>query len=157
VFLTSSTTAVLVFSVLPHSGQIELNWLSRAAYAAPANLLLLIGMVASIIWLYRPRGPQARDGTRQRNVIELQRRLLGRLSRNERISLVVGAGMLIGFGAFPLHGTHPTWIAVLAFGVLGALRVATVNTLRSVNWSFALLFGMLASMTQVFADTGLNQ
>ena len=66
--------------------------------------------------------------------------MLGRLTRNERISFVVGAGLLLGFIAQPLHGIHPTWIAVFAFAALGAMRVITVNTLRSVNWSFALLF-----------------
>jgi len=157
VFLTSSTTAVLVFAVLPQDGRIELNWLSWAALAAPANLLLLLGLTASIAWLYRPRSPTDLQGPTQRNVVRLQRRLLGRPARNERISFAVGAGLLLGFIAQPLHGIHPAWIAVFAFVALGAARVITVNTLRSVNWSFALLFGMLASMSKVFSDTGLDK
>ena len=156
-FLTSSTTAVLVFAVLPQSGRIELNWLSWAALAAPANILLLLGLVISIVWLYRPRSRAELEGSTQRDVVRLQRRLLGRPARNERISFVVGAGLLLGFITQPLHGIHPTWIAVFAFAALGAMRVITVNTLRSVNWSFALLFGMLASMSKVFSDTGLDK
>jgi anion transporter len=157
VFLTSSTTAVLVFAVLPQSGGIELNWLSWAALAAPANILLLLGLVISIVWLYRPRTKADLRGPAQRGVVELQRRLLGRPTRNEKISFVVGAALLIGFIAQPLHGIHPAWIAVLAFAVMGAMRVVTVNTLRAVNWSFALLFGMLASMSEVFSLTGLDK
>jgi anion transporter len=156
-FLTSSTTAVLVFAVLPQSGRIELNWLSWAVLAAPANILLLLGLVISIVWLYRPRSRADMEGPTQRGVFRLQRRLLGRPTRNERISFVVGAGLLLGFIAQPLHGIHPAWIAVFAFAALGAMRVITVNTLRSVNWSFALLFGMLASMSKVFSDTGLDK
>ena len=156
-FLTSSTTAVLVFAVLPQSGRIELNWLSWAVLAAPANILLLLGLVVSIVWLYRPRSRAEPEGSTQRDVVRLQRRLLGRPARNERISFVVGAGLLLGFVTQPLHGIHPTWIAVFAFAALGAMRVITVNTLRSVNWSFALLFGMLASMSKVFSDTGLDK
>jgi di/tricarboxylate transporter len=87
----------------------------------------------------------------------LQRRLLGRPTRNEKISFVVGAGLLLGFIAQPLHGIHPAWIAVLAFAALGAMRVVILNTLRAINWSFALLFGMLASMSKVFSDTGLDR
>jgi anion transporter len=157
VFLTSSTTAVLVFAVLPRSGGIELNWLSWAALAAPANILLLLGLVISIIWLYGPRIKADLRGPSQRGVVELQRRLLGRPTRNEKISFVVGAALLIGFIAQPLHGIHPAWIAVLAFAAMGAMRVITVNTLRAVNWSFALLFGMLASMSEVFSLTGLDK
>ena len=157
VFLTSSSTAVLVFAVLPQSGGIELNWLSWAALAAPANILLLLGLVISIVWLYRPRNKADLRGPSQRGVVELQRKLLGRPTRNEKISLVVGAALLIGFIAQPLHGIHPAWIAVLAFAVMGAMRVVTANTLRAVNWSFALLFGMLASMSEVFGLTGLDK
>ena len=156
-FLTSSTTAVLVFAVLPQSGRIELNWLSWAALAAPANILLLLGLVISIVWFYRPRSGADPEGPTQRGVVMLQRRLLGRPTRNEKISFVVGAGLLLGFIAQPLHGIHPAWIAVLAFAALGAMRVVTLNTLRAINWSFALLFGMLASMSKVFSDTGLDR
>jgi anion transporter len=156
-FLTSSTTAVLVFAVLPHSGRVELNWLSWALLAAPANILLLLGLVVSIVWFYRPQDRVDLERPMQRGVVRLQRSLLGHPTRNEKISLVVAAGLLLGFVTQPLHGINPAWIAVLAFAALGAVRVITANTLRAVNWSFALLFGMLASMSRVFSDTGLDK
>src|SRR3990172_8071586 len=156
-FLTSSTTAVLVYAVLPPGGPIELNWLSWAVLAAPTSILLLVGLVASIAWLYRPRDRTHLKGSLQPGVVRLQRRLLGRPTRNERIAFVVGAGLLLGFVTQPIHGAHPAWVAVLAFVAMGATRVITVNTLRAVNWSFALLFGMLASMSRVFTDTSLDK
>jgi di/tricarboxylate transporter len=155
-FLTSSTTAVLVLAVLPPSAQGQLTWLSWAALAAPANALLLLGLVASIVWLYRPRSAADTRGL-QHGVVRLQRKLLGRLTHNERVALVVGAALLLGFVTEPVHGVHPAWVAVLAFAALAAMRVVTANTLRAVNWSFALLFGMLASMSKVFSGTGLDR
>jgi di/tricarboxylate transporter len=156
-FLTSSTTAVLVFAVLPPGGPIELNWLSWAALAAPANILLLVGLVAAVYWLYRPRDEAAPGGNSQQGVVRLQRKLLGRPARNEKIAFAAGAGLLLGFITQPLHGISPAWIAVLALAAMAATRVITVNTLRAVNWSFALLFGMLASMSGVFNTTGLDK
>jgi di/tricarboxylate transporter len=156
-FLTSSTTAVLVFAVLPQGGPIELNWLSWAALAAPANILLLVGLVAALFWLYRPRNETATGGPSQEGVVRLQRKLLGRPARNEKIAFAAGAGLLLGFITQPLHGISPAWIAVLALAAMAATRVITVNTLRAVNWSFALLFGMLASMSGVFSVTGLDK
>jgi di/tricarboxylate transporter len=41
--------------------------------------------------------------------------------------------------------------------VLAATRVVTVNTLRAVNWNFALLFGILISLAAVFTSTGLDR
>ena len=156
-FLTSSTTAVLVFAVLPQGGPIELNWLTWAALAAPANILLLVGLVAALFWLYRPRNEAATGGPSQEGVVTLQRKLLGRPARNEKIAFAAGAGLLLGFITQPLHGVSPAWIAVLALAAMAATRVITVNTLRAVNWSFALLFGMLASMSGVFSVTGLDK
>jgi len=148
VFLTSSTTAVLVYAVLPAAVQQELTWGTWAMYAAPANLLLLVGLVAAVIWLYRPRGDE-RVARGQPGALALQRALLGPPSRAERLSLLVGAGLLLGFATQPLHGIQPGWVAVLALTALAAMRVVNADTLRAVNWSFALLFGTLASLSAV--------
>jgi di/tricarboxylate transporter len=78
------------------------------------------------------------------------------MSRGEKIAVGVGLGLLLGFMTEPLHKVDPAWIAVLAAGVLTATRVVTVDTLRAVNWNFALLFGVLISLATVFARTGLD-
>ena len=46
---------------------------------------------------------------------------------------------------------------MLALGVLGATGLVTADTLRGVNWSFALFFGMLASLSDVLAVTGVDR
>jgi di/tricarboxylate transporter len=148
VFLTSSTTAVLVYAVLPADVQRDLTWVSWAMYAAPPNLLLFAGLVAAVIWLYRPRGGE-RTLRAQPGALALQRALLGPPSRAERVSLAVGAGLLLGFVTQPLHGVHPAWVGVMALTALAAAGVVNAETLRAVNWSFALLFGMLASLSAV--------
>ena len=156
VFLTSSTTAVLVYAVLPAAVQREITWSTWAVYAAPANLLLLAGLVAAVIVLYRPLSAE-RVTRGQSGALALQRALLGPPSRAERLSLVVGAGLLLGFITQPLHGVPPAWVAVVALIALAATRVANAETLRAVNWSFALLFGMLASLSAVCTEAQVDQ
>ncbi len=156
-FLTSSTTAVLIAALVPpHAGK-EINWVSWAFYGAPINLILFCGLVGSILWLYRPAAghrPMSSDRVRS---LALQRALLGPMSRDEKIALGVGISLLIGFSTQPLHGINPAWVAVLATAVLSAMRVVTVDTLRAVNWNFALLFGILISLATVFGHTGLDR
>ena len=157
VFLTSSTTAVLVHAVLPAEVRASAGWVGWAVCAAPANALLLAAMLAALVWLYRPR-PAERPRTDARTgVLAMQRALLGRPSRAEQICLVTGAGLVLGFATQPLHGIEPVWLAVLALGALGAGGLATADTLRGVNWSFALFFGMLASLSDVLAVTGVDR
>ena len=153
VFLTSSTTAVLVFAVLPAESRSGLDWIAWAYYAAPPHLILLSGVVGTILWWYRPQNGMAEV----RSSLELQRALLGPPSRRERISLAVGAALVIGFIGQPLHGVDPAWLAVLALTILAATGVVTAATLREVNWSFALLFGMLASIANVFSVTRVDR
>jgi anion transporter len=157
VFLTSSNTAVLVLAVLPARAREDVNWVTWALYGAPTNIVLFVGLVASIIWLYRPEATERQSSSKRTASLALQRALLGPMSREEKIALGVGIGMLVGFMTQPLHGVDPAWVAVLAAGVLAATRVVTVSTLRAVNWNFALLFGVLISLAAVFGHTGLDR
>ena len=85
------------------------------------------------------------------------RRCSARCRVDEKIALGVGIGLLLGFITQPLHDVDPAWVAVLAAGVLAATRVVTVDTLRAVNWNFALLFGVLISLATVFKHTELDR
>jgi di/tricarboxylate transporter len=157
VFLTSSTTAVLAHAVLPADARAGTGWIGWAAYAAPANVLLLAGMLAALVWLYRPPHDERVTAAPRRDVLALQRALLGRPSRAERLCLATGAGLLLGFVTQPLHRIDPAWLAVLALAVLAAGGVVTADTLRGLNWNFALFFGMLASLSEVLAVTGVDR
>ena len=156
-FLTSSTTAILVLAVLPAEGQKDVNWVTWALYGAPANIILFVGLLSSILWLYRPAAGDRQRSSGQAASLALQRALLGPMSRDEKVALGVGIGLLLGFMTTPLHGVDPAWVAVLAAGVLTATRVVTINTLRAVNWNFALLFGVLISLAAIFGRTGLDR
>jgi anion transporter len=156
-FLTSSTTAVLIFAVLPRTGDVELNFLTWAFYAAPANAILLLGMIAALWLAYRPRTRAEAASRPNRETVKLQRRLIGPATRSERISLVVAVALVAGFVAQPLHGLDPAWVAVFALTVLGAARVVDGSALTSVNWNFVFLFGMLASLSTVFGATGVDR
>ena len=81
---------------------------------------------------------------------------LGPPTRQEKVAGAVTLGMLVGFATQPLHGIDPGWVGVLALGVLAIFGVMNAEGLRAVNWSFALLFGILASMVNVFSAVKLD-
>ena len=156
-FLTSSTTAVLVAAVLPAGAREDVNWITWAFYGLPVNLVLFAGLLGSMLWLYRSEAGERKPLSERATSLALQRALLGPMSRNEKIALGVGIGLLLGFMTQPLHGIDPAWVAVIATAILAATRVVTVETLKAVNWNFALLFGVLISLATVFARTGLDR
>lgn len=159
-FLTSSSTAVLVFAVLPASSREGLSWGTWAVRALPTHLMLFLGLLAAVLWLYRPRAGDAPEGAQERRrgaALALQRELLGRPTRHELLALAVAAGLLVGFITQPLHGVDAAWLGVLALVILAATGLFGAEGLRAINWSFALLFGILTSMGEVFSSTGLDR
>lgn len=155
--LTSSTTSVLVAAVLPAQVRGDINWITWTIYGAPFNFILFVGLLGTILWHYRPSASEWQPMNERMKSLALQRALLGPMSREEKIALWVGISLLAGFILRPLHHVDPGWVAAIAVGILSATRVVTVDTLRAVNWNFALLFGVLISLATVFGHTGLDR
>jgi di/tricarboxylate transporter/CRP-like cAMP-binding protein len=152
-FLTSSTTSVLVYAVLPDATRAAVNWGSWLGRALPTHVLLFSALAAFIIWHYGPRG---RTPSSSGNSLALQRALLGPPSRHELIAIGVTIFILVGFSTQSLHHVDPAWIGVVALAILAGAGVLTANGLGAVNWSFVLLSGVLTSMSDVFSDTHLD-
>ena len=155
--LTSATTSVLVAAVLPAQVRGDINWITWTVYGAPFNFILFVGLLGTILWHYRPSAGDRLPSSEREKSLALQRALLGPMSRDEKIAIWVGIALLTGFITQPLHHIDPGWVAVLAVGALSAARIVTVNTLRAINWSFALLFGVFISLVTVFSHTGLDR
>ena len=155
-FLTSSSTSLLAFALLPDSTKASLNWAVWAVRAAPLHAIVLVGLMAFIIWRYAPRGSTAPAPSPPVAALGLQRTLLGRPSRHEIIAGLVTVGLLIGFATQSLHGVDPSWIAVAAFVVMAGTGVLGAEELRIVNWNTVLLLGVLASMAEVVSTTKLD-
>jgi di/tricarboxylate transporter len=154
-FLTSSTTSVLVYAVLPDATRASVSWGSWFLRALPTHVLLFGLLAAFILWRYRPQSAAATSSAG--GSLELQRALLGPPSRHERIAIGVTIFILVGFSTQPLHHVDPAWIGVIALAVLTGTGVLSTGGLGSINWSFALLSGVLTSMSDVFSDTGLDK
>ncbi len=155
-FLTSSTTSVLVYAVLPDATRASVSWGSWVARALPTHIVLFGLLAAFILWRYRPRAGSSDGSVSSGTRLALQRELLGPPSRHEKIAIGVTVFLLVGFSTQPLHHIDPAWVGVVALAILAATGVLTGGGLGAVNWSFALLSGVLTSMSNVFSDTGLD-
>jgi hypothetical protein len=111
-------------------------------------------MACFVLWRYRPRENTTAQAT---SGLALQRALLGPPSRHEKIAMAATAFLLVGFTTQPLHHVDGAWIGVSALAILAASGVLATSGLSNVNWSFALLSGILTSMSDVFSDTGLDK
>jgi CRP-like cAMP-binding protein len=129
-FLTSSTTSVLVYAVLPEATRAGVSWGSWFVRALPTHVLLFGLLAAFVLWRYRPRG---QSGNRTTNSLALQRALLGPPSRHELIAIGTTIFLLVGFSTQPFHHVDPAWVGVIALAVLAGTGVLSAGGLGAVN------------------------
>jgi divalent anion:Na+ symporter, DASS family len=153
-FLTSSSTTLLTYALLPEATRADLSWGAWALGAAPLHIILFSGLMVGVLALYRP-GVSQRPTDRSR-FLAVQRALLGKPTRHEQLAGAIAVLVLIGSLTSGLHGVTPTWVSVAGFILLAATGVLTAHTLRAVNWSFLLVFGVFTSMAGVFSTVGLD-
>jgi len=118
----------------------------------------LVGLTASVVWLYRPERSHPNSGHQQqrRAIVALQRALLGRPNSKEWASAVIVIFLIGGFLTGSIHHIAPVSIALIALVLLSVVGVVTAESIRSINWNLLLLFGVVASTQQVFETTGVN-
>lgn len=152
-FLTGSSTGLLVHGLLPPDVREQFTWSAWLLAALPLHLVVLLFGLGAALIVYRPRAARAVVPER----VALQWRLLGPLSRDERITLAVLALVLGGFLTQPLHHVDPAWVGLLGFCTLLATGALDQATLRGgVNWSFLLYLGVLIAVGDVFVQLGLD-
>src|SRR5207249_6667839 len=83
VFLTGLVTNFLIIGLLPPAEQARFDWIGWLIAAAPAALVLFLGSATILFALHRRSGSRASS-----NVRRSQEQALGRLSRQELVSLL---------------------------------------------------------------------
>ena len=152
-FLTGSSTGLLVHGVLPPEVRAQATWGAWFQAALPLHVAIaLVGFGAAVL-LYRPRQP--RQLARER--LALQRRLLGPPSRAEWLTFAIFVLVLVGFVTQPLHHVDPAWVGLLGLCLLIVTGALDQNTFRNgVNWGFLLYLGVLIGLGDVFVYLQLD-
>lgn len=152
-FLTGSPGGLIAYGLLPAEARAGIDWIRWFLAALPPMLLLFSLTMAFLVLRYRPEsGSDLPEAT-----LALQRRVLGRLTRDEWSSLVVLALLLLGFSTQSLHGIAPAWIGIVAVVVLVLLGSLDDTAIREgVNLNFLLYVGVILGLGPVFSHVGLD-
>jgi len=146
-FFTGSSVGLLVHGLLPPAIRAEFDFARWFVAALPLHAVLLGASLAAILVTYRPEALPSNVGDR----LALQRAVLGPMRRQEKICVVVLAGLIAGFLTEPLHGIHGAWLGVAALAALAAGGALDTTMLRTgVNWPFLVFFGVITSLATVF-------
>jgi anion transporter len=152
-FLTGSSSGLLVHSLLPAASRLRFGWGHWFVAALPLHVVIFtITYAAVLLWL-RPEPAAARP----RETVRAQLRILGPMTRAEHVATVVLVLLLVAFLAGPALQLDPAWAAVLAMVALGAANVLDANGFKTgINWAFLIFFGVMLSLGEVFHVLGVD-
>ncbi|NOU94662.1 cyclic nucleotide-binding domain-containing protein [Paenibacillus sp. LMG 31456] len=149
--LTGSYTNVMAYGLV--SSDKPITWIEWALYAFPAFIVFAAIMVTVLSVMFR-RTPSVKQVSAK--VLDEQLRLLGALSREERISVCTVLGCIVLMILQPLHGIDSTWVMLLGFSVLVICGVLDRQTLTTgIDWTFLLFLGVAFSFANAAKELGI--
>ncbi|MDD9270710.1 SLC13 family permease [Paenibacillus sp. GCM10023248] len=149
--LTGSYTNVMAYGLVSSGSPV--NWIQWLMYALPAFLIFGGVLLALLFFMFR-KTESAKPVSGE--VLDEQLRLLGPLSREERIALCTVLGSIAALVLQPLHGVDSAWVMLIGFAVLvisGVLDRRTIST--GIDWTFLLFLGVAFSFSTAASELGL--
>lgn len=151
--LTGSYTNVMAYGLAKADKGI--SWMQWLLYALPAFIVFGIVMLVILRFLFRKLEPAKLVAG---EVLNEQLRLLGPLTKDERVSMWTVIGCIGLMVLQPLHSMDSTWIMLIGFAVLvtsGVLDKQTIAT--GIDWTFLLFLGAAFSFAGVAGQLGIAE
>lgn len=152
VFLTGLATNFFVVGLLPAAERARFDWLGWLVAALPVGVVGLVGAVVALFVLF----PSERQPQVTAAVVRQQQRALGPPSRDELVTVVALAVLVVGLIAQPVLRIETPWLAIGAIAVAMLGGALDRERFRSaIDWGFLILFGILLGTEAVLRETGL--
>lgn len=151
-FLTGFATNFFILELIPGAERAAFSWWGWLAASAVALGVCLAGGTLAVLALFRP----ATAPVLSRAALASQLRVMGGLTRAERITAVAVLGLVAGLLVQPALGVDPAWLATTALvvAVAGVLGRDGFRTL--LDWPYLLLFGVLLGSGAVLQRAGID-
>ena len=153
VFLTGFATNFFVAGLLPPDDQVRFGWLGWLAAAAPVGVACLIGALVVLLVMLRPAGHAEVSA----ESIRRQTRILGALSRQERIALAGLAVLVVGLVAQPFLRIEPAWLAIGSLAIVSAGVIDRERFRSSVDWASLVFLGVVLGSGAVLQSGGVDR
>ncbi|MNH98341.1 cAMP receptor protein [compost metagenome] len=149
--LTGSYTNMMAFGLVQNEEQV--SWFQWFLYALPAFLIFVVVMLVGLSFLFK-RVKVEKPVSQE--VLTDQLALLGKLTKEEKITTLTVLGSIGLMILQPLHGIDHAWVMLLGFSILVVSGVLDSKTLKSsVDWTFLLFIGVAFSFAEAAQQLGI--
>jgi CRP-like cAMP-binding protein/di/tricarboxylate transporter len=150
--LTGSYTNLMAYALVP--GGKSVSWIQWFLYALPAFLVFTAVFLTILSVMFKNVADAGKRISRQ--VLDEQLKLMGPLSREERMTVFTVIGCILLMILQPLHGVDNTWVMLTGFSILVISGVLDRQTLLAgVDWTFLLFLGIAFSFTAAAKELGI--
>jgi len=152
-FLTGTFTGLVVHDLLPAAAKVQITWWRWFFIALPPFIVIGVVMYLFLLFRFKPH----RTGRVNLDTVQLQRTLLGPLTRNEVWSAAVLVILIVGFASLPYHGIAPAWLALAAFLFLFALGTLDQSAFEGGGTLGLLIYsGVILSFGNMFTTLHID-
>lgn len=153
-YLTGSTATLLAWGLLPADVRAQFTWGYWFIATLPPTLVVIATVLLGVNLLYRPES-QSRVSYR---MVQNQIQILGPLSREEWITLVVLCFTVAGWLTFSYHKIHAAWISLIGLTVLintGVLGWGMFK--KGIDWEFLIYLGATLSIPSLLTKAKIDE
>lgn len=150
-FLNGSPVCLLAWSLMPPTAQLQFTWIQWFLAAAPLGAIVAVGSYLALRFL-NPDAP-ARPLTRA--PLQLQRAILGPVTRREMAMIAIVVSMLAGWVIGPNFLIAPGLVALVAF--VAVMVVAGASGLARLDWEYLVFYGVALTAAQLAQGLGVDR
>jgi di/tricarboxylate transporter len=153
-FLTGSTTSLIAWGLLPADVREQFTWGYWFLAALPPTLVVVIIVLASTMFLYRPESKAQVSYKMVQNQLDV----LGSLSRNEWITLGVLCFTVVGWLTISYHGIDGAWVSLISLCVLINTGVLGWGMLKKgIDWELLIYMGATLSIPILLTQAKIDE
>ncbi len=153
IFLTGLATNFFVLGLMSPSDQRTFGWSGWLMAAAPTGLLCLVGALIVLFVVLRPEANERVDP----ETVRRQTRILGPVSRAERIALAGLAVLVAGLVVQSFVPIDSAWLAIGALIIVSAGVLDRESFRSSLDWGFLVFLGVLLGSGAVLQLRGVDK
>ena len=152
-FVSSNFFCYFASGLLPAGS--SMSWLNWLLASLVWGVIILAGSLLAILFLYKPK-KESSQLTKEYITGELK--VMGPLSRNEKITGVIFIITILMWITENLHGISGNLVAILGLLVLIVLNVISVQDFKNgVPWDMLLMIGTLMGMGAVLKEVKITE
>ena len=153
IFLTGLATNFFVVGLLTPDDQRRFGFFGWLAAAAPVGIACLVGALVVLFVVLRPETSAKVDA----ETVRRQTRILGPITRDERLALGGLAVLIVGLIAQPILSIDAAWLALAALVIVTAGPLDRERFRSSLDWGFLVFLGVLLGSGAVLQAGGVDK